>query len=100
MPRNYIQVEIKGIQIDVDEDEENLRMLEITNLAAEVEKYMLQVQSYEIDTIKQALITAVHFAAQAYRQNQNEGGKTQEAASRMNELITKLRHELGTTHTK
>ena len=66
--------------------------VELTELAAQVEAYMLQAQmDGEIDTLKQALYAALHFAAQAYLKSQNEGGKRQEELNRVDELILKLK---------
>lgn len=92
--RDIVQVEIKNIPLDVEA--EGLGVVELTDLASTVEKYMLQMQDYEIDTLKQALMAALHFAAQAYVKDQNEGGKRQEEESRVSDLILKLRGALET----
>lgn len=66
--------------------------VELTELAAQVENYMLGIQNEgEVDTLKQALYAALHFASQAYLKSQNEGGKRQEEINRLDELILKLK---------
>ena len=75
MAKEIVQVEIKRIPLDIETTE--LGAVELTDLAATVEKYMQGLD--EIDTLKQALITALHFAAVAYLQRQNDGGKRKEA---------------------
>lgn len=93
MAKDIVQVEIKRIPIDIEA--KGLGMVEIADLAAAVEKYMVQLQEEgEIDTLKQALMAALHFAAKAYLQTQNEGGKRQEEESRVNDLIAKLQTAL------
>ncbi len=97
MPKDIVQVEIKRIALDIEAS--GLGMVELTDLAANVEKYMLQLQEEgEIDTLKQALMAALHFAAQAYLQNQNEGGKRKEDESRVDDLIVKLKASLDAPH--
>ncbi|WP_428049948.1 hypothetical protein [Candidatus Avelusimicrobium caledoniensis] len=88
--RDLVQVEIKNIPLDVEP--EGLGVVELTDLAGQVETYMRQLD--EIDTLKQALMAALHFAAQAYAQTQNEGGKRQEETSRVSDLILKLKSAL------
>ncbi len=88
--RDLVQVEIKHIPLDVEP--EGLGVVELTDLAGQVESYMRQLD--EIDTLKQALLAALHFAAQAYNQSQNEGGKRQEENSRVSDLILKLKSAL------
>ncbi|MBR4592040.1 MAG: hypothetical protein IKO35_02420 [Elusimicrobiaceae bacterium] len=90
--RNLVQVEIKNIPLDVED--EGLGVVELTDLAGQVEAYMQQLD--EVDTLKQALMAALHFAAKVYSQTQNEGGKRQEEESRMNDLILKLKSALET----
>ena len=92
--RNIVQIEIKHIPLDMEED--GLGVVELTDLAGKVETYMSQLE--EIDTLKQALMAALHFAAQAYVKDQNEGGKRQEEESRVSDLILKLRGALEITH--
>lgn len=92
--RNLVQVEIKHIALDMED--EGLGVVEWTDLAGKVENYMGQLE--EIDTLKQALMAALHFAAQAYVKDQNEGGKRQEEESRVSDLILKLRGALETAH--
>lgn len=89
--KDIVQVEIKGIPLDVDE---GLGVVELTDLAGQVDAYMRQLD--EVDTLKQALLAAIHFAAQNYVQAQNEGGKRQEEDSRVNDLILKLKSALDT----
>ncbi len=90
MPKDIVQVEIKRIPLEVENS--GLGGMELTELAAQVEAYMLQVQmDGEIDTLKQALHAALHFASQAYLKSQNEGGKRQEELNRVDELILKLK---------
>ncbi len=97
MPKDIVQVEIKRIPLEIESA--GLGMVELTDLAASVEQYMLQLQEEgEVDTLKQALLTALHFAAQSYLQTQNEGGKRKEEESRMDDLILKLKSYLDSTH--
>lgn len=91
MAKDIIQVEIKRIPLEVQDS--GLGGMELTELAAQVEAYMLDLQSEgEIDTLKQALYAALHFAAQAYLKSQNDGGKRREELSRLDELILKLKN--------
>ena len=90
MPKDIVQVEIKRIPLEVENS--GLGGMELTELAAQVENYMAQLQADgEIDTLKQALHAALHFAAKAYLTSQNEGGKRQEELNRVDELILKLK---------
>ena len=91
MAKEIVQVEIKRIPLDIETSE--LGAVELTDLAATVEKYMQGLD--EIDTLKQALITALHFAAVAYLQRQNDGGKRKEEESRVDDLIVKLQSALN-----
>ena len=90
--KDTVQVEIKGLALEVET--EGLGVVELTDLAGQVETYMTQTD--EVDTLKQALLAAVHFAAQAYIQSQSEGGKRQEENSRLNDLILKLKRAMET----
>ncbi|MBD9149665.1 hypothetical protein [Candidatus Avelusimicrobium fimicolum] len=94
MAKEIVQVEIKRIPLDIETTE--LGAVELTDLAATVEKYMQGLD--EIDTLKQALITALHFAAVAYLQRQNDGGKRKEEESRVDDLIVKLQSALNANH--
>lgn len=94
MVKEIVQVEIKRIPLDIETTE--LGAVELTDLAATVEKYMQGLD--EIDTLKQALITALHFAAVAYLQRQNDGGKRKEEESRVDDLIVKLQSALNANH--
>lgn len=94
MAKEIVQVEIKRIPLDIETTE--LGAVELTDLAATVEKYMQGLD--EIDTLKQALITALHFAAVAYLQRQNDGGKHKEEESRVDDLIVKLQSALNANH--
>ena len=94
MAKEIVQVEIKRIPLDIETTE--LGAVELTDLAATVEKYMQGLD--EIDTLKQALITALHFAAVAYLQRQNDGGKRKEEESRVDDLIVKLQSALNSNH--
>lgn len=94
MAKEIVQVEIKRILLDIETTE--LGAVELTDLAATVEKYMQGLD--EIDTLKQALITALHFAAVAYLQRQNDGGKRKEEESRVDDLIVKLQSALNANH--
>ncbi len=97
MAKDIVQVEINRIPLEVEAKE--LGVVELTDLAASVEKHMFALREEgEIDTLKQALITALHFAAQAYLQNQHAGGKRLEEESRVNDLILKLRASLENPH--
>ena len=90
MAKDIVQVEIKRIPLEVENS--GLGGMELTELASQVEAYMLQVQADgEIDTLKQALHAALYFAGQAYLKSQNEGGKRQEELNRVDELILKLK---------
>lgn len=90
--RDIVQVTVKGIELDMEG--EGLGMVEMSDLAGRVEEYMDQLD--EIDTLKRALMAAVHFAAQNYTQTQNEGGKHKEEVSRLNDLILKFKSALDT----
>ena len=90
--KDIVQVEIKNIPLDIEA--KGLGVVELTDLAGQVSEYMNQLE--EVDTLKQALMAALHFATQAYIQNQNEGGKRQEEDSRVNDLILKLKSALDT----
>ena len=94
MAKEIVQVEIKRIPLDIETTE--LGAVELTDLAATVEKYMQSLD--EIDTLKQALMTALHCAAVAYLQRQNDGGKRKEEESRVDDLIVKLQSALNATH--
>lgn len=90
MPKDIVQVEIKHIPLEVENS--SLGGMELAELAAQVENYMNQLQADgEIDTLKQALYAALHFASQAYLKNQNEGGKRQEELNRIDSLILQLK---------
>ena len=90
MAKDILTVEIKCIPLEVENS--GLGGMELAELAAQVETYMMQLQADgEIDTLKQALYAALHFASQAYLKSQNEGGKRQEELSRLDELILKLK---------
>lgn len=90
MPKDIVTVEIKRIPLEVKDSA--LGGVELADVAAQVEKYMLEMQADgEIDTLKQALYAALHFAARAYLKNQNEGGKRREELTRLDELILKLK---------
>ncbi|MBO7190629.1 MAG: hypothetical protein J6V32_00765 [Elusimicrobiaceae bacterium] len=93
MPKKEtVQVEIRNIPLDVDT--EGLGVVELTDLAGQVESFMAHTD--EVDTLKQALLAAVHFAAQAYIQAQNEGGKRKEEINRVSDLVLKLKSALET----
>ena len=97
MPRDIIQVEIKRIPLEIENP--GVGVVELFDLAANVEKYMQQLQKDgEIDTLKQALLAALYFVTQAYLSSQNEGGKRQEDEARLNELIAKLEAATDNTH--
>lgn len=97
MARDIVQVEIKRIPLEIENS--GLGVVELSDLAANVEKYMQQLQTEgEIDTLKQALRAALYFAAQAYLNDQNEGGKRKEEESRVDDLISKLKTSLETPH--
>ena len=93
MAKDIIQVEIRKIPLDVEI--KGLGGVEITNLAAEVDKKMTEIrENGEIDTLKQALLAAVYFAAQAYVQGESEGGRRKEEENRVDGLISKLKASL------
>jgi len=88
--KDIVQVEIKNIPLDIED--EGLGVVELADLAGQVEAYMQQLD--EVDTLKQSLKAALHFAAQSYKQLQHEGGKRQEEEGRVNDLILKLKSAL------
>lgn len=94
MAKNTVTVEIKKIPVDVEIPE--LGYVEIADLAAQVEKEMLRVQEDEevIDTLKQALAVALHFAAKSYLKDLKDGGRLKEEAGRLDQLISKLQNTL------
>lgn len=96
MPKNTVSVEIKRIPLDVEIPE--LGYVEIADLAAQVEKEMKRLQEEEgvIDTLKQALLVALEFAAKDYLKQLSDGGKQKEASSRVDQLISKLQGVLAT----
>ncbi len=97
MAKDILTVTIKRIPLEIENS--GLGVVELTDLASQVEKYMTQLQEDgEIDTLKQALRAALFFAAQAYLSNQNAGGKKKEEDARLDSLITKLTRELETPH--
>ncbi len=90
MPKDLVTVEIKHIPLEVQDN--GLGPMELANLAAQVEQFMHHLQEEgEIDTLKQALLAALHFAAQAYLNAQQAGGKRREELARIDELILKLK---------
>lgn len=95
MAKDIVQVEIKRIPLDIEIS--GLGYVEIADLAAGVEAKMNQLKEEgEIDTLKQALLAAMHFAAQAYLQTQTEGGKRKEEEARVDDLLLKLKSALET----
>lgn len=96
MPKNTVSVEIKRIPLDVEIPE--LGYVEIADLAAQVEKEMKRMQEEEgvIDTLKQALLVALEFAAKDYLKQLSDGGKQKEDSSRVDQLISKLQGVLAT----
>ncbi|WP_178337863.1 cell division protein ZapA [Candidatus Avelusimicrobium facis] len=96
MPKNTVSVEIKRIPLDVEIPE--LGYVEIADLAAQVEKEMERLQEEEgvIDTLKQALLVALEFAAKDYLKQLSDGGKQKEDSSRVDQLISKLQGVLAT----
>jgi hypothetical protein len=96
MPKDIVTVQIKRIPLEYENS--TLGVLELTDLAANVEKYMLELQADgEIDTLKQALRAAMHFAETAYLTAQNEGGKRKEEENRLDTLISKVKTALDTS---
>lgn len=90
MAKDIVEVQIKHIPLEVENS--GLGGMELAELASQVETYMAQLQADgEIDTLKQALYAALHFAGQAYLKSQNEGGKRQEEIARIDNLILKLK---------
>lgn len=94
MPRNTIQVEIKRIPLEVEIPE--LGYVEIADLASQVEAEMKRLQEEEgiIDTLRQALTTALIFAAKAYVKQLADGGKQKEDTTRLERLISQLQGTL------
>ncbi len=97
MPKNTFSIEIKGIPLEVGI--RDLGYVEVSDLASKVEKEMHRLQEEEdiIDTLKQALITALEFAAEAYLKGLTDGGKQKEDLAQMDKLIAKLQSTLSTT---
>lgn len=97
MPKNTVTVEIKKIPVDVEI--KDLGYVEIADLAVKVEREMVRLQEEEgiIDTLKQALIAALEFAAEAYLKGLAEGGKQKEDETRVDQLIAKLQSSLSAT---
>ena len=96
MPKNTVSVEIKRIPLDVEIPE--LGYVEIADLAAQVEKEMKRLQEEEgvIDTLKQALLVALEFAAKDYLKQPSDGAKQKEDSSRVDQVISKFKGELNT----
>lgn len=94
MARNTIQVEIKKIPVEVEIPE--LGMVEISDLASQVEAEMNRLQKEEdvIDTLRQALTAALIFAAKAYLKELADGGKQKEDTVRLDRLISQLQTNL------
>ncbi len=94
MAKNTVTVEIKKIPVDVDIPE--LGYVEVVDLATQVEQEMLRLQQDEgvIDTLKQALATALYFAAKSYLKDLKDGGKLKEDVNRLDQLIGKLQNTL------
>lgn len=94
MAKNIVEVEIRKIPLEVEIP--GLGGVEITNLAAEVENKMREISENEdvIDTLKLALLAALHFAAQAYIRGENEGGRRKEEEAWVDRLIAKLKSSL------
>lgn len=95
MAKNTVSVEIKKILVDVEIPE--LGYVEIADLAAKVEREMKRLQEEDdvIDTLKQALVVALKFAADAYLKEQAEGGRQKEDAGRVEQLVNKLQSVLN-----
>ena len=92
MPKkDTLQLQIKNIPLEVET--EGLGMVELMDLVGQVEEYMNHLDT--VDTLKQALATALHFAIENYKQTHLAGGKQQEEISRVNDLILKLQHTLS-----
>ena len=94
MPRNIVSVEIKKIPVEVEIPE--LGMVEITDLASQVEAEMKRLQEEEgiIDSLRQALTAALYFAAKAYLKEVADGGKQKEDTVRIDHLISQLQGTL------
>lgn len=94
MAKNTVTVEIKHIPVEVEIPE--LGYVEIADLAAQVEQEMKRLQDEEdiIDTLRQALTTALTFAAKAYLKELAEGGKQKEDTVRLDHLIAQLQSNL------
>lgn len=96
MAKNTVTVEIKRIPVEVEIPE--LGYVEIADLAAQVEAEMkrLQTEDEVIDTLRQALTVALHFAAKAYLKDIASGGKQKEDTVRLDHLISQLQSSLET----
>ncbi len=96
MAKNTVTVEIKRIPVEVEIPE--LGYVEISDLATKVEQEMQRVQEEEgvIDTLRQALTTALLFAAKAYLKDIATGGKQKEDTVRLDHLISQLQSSLET----
>ena len=88
MPKNTVSVEIKRIPLEVEIPE--LGYVEITDLATQVEAEMKRLQEEEgvIDTLRQALTVALHFAAKAYLKDIANGGQIKEHTNHIDNLIS------------
>ena len=93
MARKTFQVEIKRIPLEVKLD--GLNEEEIRSLSAAVEQYMLALEEEgKIDTFKQALRSALFFAAQEYLLKKNAQEKEKREQQETNKLISRLQQFL------
>ena len=94
MAKNAVTVEIKKIPLEIEIPE--LGYVEIADLAAQVEAEMKRLQEDEgvIDTLRQALMVALLFAAKAYTKQLADGGKIKENTMRLDHLIAQLQGTL------
>lgn len=93
MAKNTIQLAIKNIPLTIKLD--GLSEKEITDLALEVENKMISLQQDGvIDTLKQALQTALFFAKQEYLAQQKQLLQNKETQERTDKLIARLRQSL------
>ena len=90
-----ISVKMKKIKLD-NVPLKDITPLEARTIAQEVEAKMKQLQDEKgvINTLNQALLVALEYAAMSYSKEQNEGGQKRDEEQRVNELIHKIKTRL------
>ena len=67
----------------------------LKKLETRIDKEISRAQEEDvIDTLRQALMVALHFAAKSYLKDLKDGGKLKEEAGRLDQLISKLQNTL------